>query len=359
MAIRTFIYPAPSVTTTNAANGTPGDPIPQEATLVGGEDSNGDLQPMRVGLDGTVEVHADALPLPSGAATAAKQDTGNTSVASIDTKTPALVSGRVPVDGSGVTQPISATSLPLPTGAATSALQTSGNASLTSIDSKVPANLTVTSTRLLVDGSGVTQPISAASLPLPSGAATETTLSAQSTLIGAVTESAPASDTASSGLNGRLQRIAQRLSSLIALFPTSLGQKTSANSLGVVLASDQSAIPVSQSGTWTVQPGNTANTTAWLVDQVKAASSSVSSVASSASSTSLLASNSARKNASFFNDSTAIAYLKLGATASTSSYTVQIASLGYYELPVDRIYTGAIDCIWASANGNMRITELS
>lgn len=44
-----------------------------------------------------------------------------------------------------------------------------------------------------------------------------------------------------------------------------LGQKTMANSVPVVLASDQTAIPVSQSGTWTVQPGNTANTTPWLV----------------------------------------------------------------------------------------------
>lgn len=41
--------------------------------------------------------------------------------------------------------------------------------------------------------------------------------------IGAVNETAPASDTASSGLNGRLQRIAQRVTSLIALLPTSLG----------------------------------------------------------------------------------------------------------------------------------------
>jgi hypothetical protein len=58
-------------------------------------------------------------------------------------------------------------------------------------------------------------------------------------LLGNVTETAPASDTASSGLNGRLQRIAQRISSLISLFPTTLGQKTSANSLAVVLPSDQ------------------------------------------------------------------------------------------------------------------------
>lgn len=45
-----------------------------------------------------------------------------------------------------------------------------------------------------------------------------------------------------------------------------LGSKTSANSIPVVIASDQGAVPASQSGTWTVQPGNTANTTAWKVD---------------------------------------------------------------------------------------------
>lgn len=43
------------------------------------------------------------------------------------------------------------------------------------------------------------------------------------TSLGSVTETAPATDTASSGLNGRLQRIAQRITSLIALLPTSLG----------------------------------------------------------------------------------------------------------------------------------------
>ena len=43
------------------------------------------------------------------------------------------------------------------------------------------------------------------------------------TNLGSLTETAPATDTASSGLNGRLQRIAQRLTSLIALLPTALG----------------------------------------------------------------------------------------------------------------------------------------
>lgn len=141
---------------------------------------------------------------------------------------------------------------------------------LSTLNGKVPANLTVTATRLLVDGSGVTQPVSAASLPLPTGAATETTLTNvynelvtsgneantnALTLIddvGAKNETAPATDTASSGLNGRLQRIAQRLTSLIALFPSSIGQKAKTDSLSVTLASDQGALavtPTNNSGT--------------------------------------------------------------------------------------------------------------
>lgn len=85
---------------------------------------------------------------------------------------------------------------------------------------------------------------SVTSSTLPTGAATSALQTAEAVLIGAVTETAPASDTASSGLNGRLQRVAQRITSLIALFPTALGQGTMATSMKVVLPSDQSAIPV-------------------------------------------------------------------------------------------------------------------
>ena len=123
-----------------------------------------------VDLGGAIQpISAASLPLPSGAATAALQSTGNTSLGSLDTKTPALVNGRSPVDGSGVVQPISAASLPLPSGAATAVLQTTANTSLGSINTKLPA---LVSGRIPVDLGGATQPISAASLPLPSGAAT-------------------------------------------------------------------------------------------------------------------------------------------------------------------------------------------
>jgi hypothetical protein len=62
---------------------------------------------------------------------------------------------------------------------------------------------------------------------------------------GDLTESAPGTDTASSGLNGRLQRVAQRLTSLIGVLPSSLGKKTAANSLSVTLSSDE-ALPAGE-----------------------------------------------------------------------------------------------------------------
>ena len=57
-----------------------------------------------------------------------------------------------------------------------------------------------------------------------------------------------------------------------------------------------------------------------------------------------------------FNDSTQVLYLLFGTTASSSSYTVQIAAGGYFEFP-QPAYAGNVDGIWASANGNARLTS--
>jgi hypothetical protein len=57
--------------------------------------------------------------------------------------------------------------------------------------------------------------------------ATSAKQDAAATLLGAVNETAPASDTASSGLNGRLQRIAQNITSLIAATLTAVGNVAS------------------------------------------------------------------------------------------------------------------------------------
>jgi hypothetical protein len=173
-----------------------GQPIPPQSTAVAGSDGT-NLQPLKTDVNGELQVDVLSSALPSGAATEAKQDVGNASLASIDGSAsasaaslasidgklanPMPIDGGNPnaviVDGSGVTQPISAASLPLPTGAATEATlaniyteagyisngiiaidaaTTASAASLASIDGKLANPM----------------PISAASLPLPSGAAT-------------------------------------------------------------------------------------------------------------------------------------------------------------------------------------------
>ena len=258
----------------------------------------------------TQPVSAASLPLPTGAATSANQTTSNASLSNIDTKTPTLVAGRVPVDGSGVTQPISASTLPLPSGAATettlsnlsaklgslgqkvmassapvviasdqSAIPITGSitasnpsvsatgaavpaqgtmvggtdgtnlralktdasgelqvdvlssalpsgasteTTLSALNTKVPSGLTVSASRLLIDGTGVTQPISASSLPLPLGAATSSNQTTTNILL--------------TTIDGKFG---------------SLGQKLMAGSAPVVIASDQSAIPITGSITAT------------------------------------------------------------------------------------------------------------
>jgi hypothetical protein len=77
--------------------------------------------------------------------------------------------------------------------------------------------------------------------------------------LGSLTETAPASDTASSGLNGRAQRIAQRLTSLIGLLPGSIGQKAKATSLAVSLATDEDLLTYVGTVTETAPASDTAS----------------------------------------------------------------------------------------------------
>lgn len=101
------------------------------------------------------------------------------------------------------------------------------------------------------------------------------------------------------------------------------------------------------------------NTNALPVSFGKSSTSAVTSVADSSSNQTLLSLNTGRLVATIFNDSTEILYLKLGAIASLTSFTVKIQPDGYYELP-QPIYTGIIDGIWANnASGAARITELT
>lgn len=186
-----------------------------------------------------VPVSAASLPLPTGAATEAKQDTGNTSLSSIDGKVPAnltVTATRLLVDPSGVTSPVSVASLPLPTGAAT-------EATLSSIDGKVPANLTVTATRLLVDGSGVTQPVSAVSLPLPTGAATEAKQDTGNTSLSSIDTKLVQTALNYGAATGAV-RVAAQIGNASAVADFGAGN-SSAQTVRVVIATDQAAVQVS------------------------------------------------------------------------------------------------------------------
>lgn len=167
-----------------------------------------------------VPVSSASLPLPSGASTSANQTTANASLSSIDSKLTAPLSVTGPLTDTQLRAsdvPVSAASLPLPSGASTAANQTTANASLSSIDSKLTSPLTVTGPLTDTELRASAVPVSAASLPLPSGAAT----SANQTT----------SNASLSSIDGKLG---------------SLGQKLMAGSAPVVIASDQSALPVSQ-----------------------------------------------------------------------------------------------------------------
>lgn len=103
-----------------------------------------------------------------------------------------------------------------------------------------------------------------------------------------------------------------------------------------------------------------------LVKVHEAGTGTLANVASSATSVTILAASATdattgrptRKGVTIYNDSTQILYLKLAASAaSATSYTIQMAAGTYYECPFS--YTGEIRGIWASANGNARVTELT
>jgi len=286
--------------------------------------------------------------------------TGSTSALSL------TLNGLLRVDGSGVTQPISAATLPLPTGAATSALQTTGNSTLLTISGQLPATLgakasaaslsvtfatdqlpinfgvsqgsntagevgpliqaatttaaptyttattnplsLTTAGALRVDGSGVTQPISATTLPLPTGAATSALQTAGNATLTAIS----------------------------AQLPAAIGQTTSAGSLSVTIASNQSPVNV-------------------IYDV--SSTGAITSVALSTTSTVLLAANTNRKGFIIYNDSLGQMFVSFAATSSTTAFSTKIQAGGEYEPGVD--YTGVISAVASVSTGSARITEFT
>lgn len=247
-----------------------------------------------------VPVSASSLPLPTGAATEAKQDAGNTSLDNIDT---ALASGTFATEptlsdiktridsfsdtygGSAATRGVAligwnglsferidavnnGLNVNIPATAATSALQTTGNTKLDSI---------LTELQLKAD-LNETQPVSISGSVPVTGPLTDAQLRAVAVPIsGTVTANAGSGTFAVSGPITDAQIRATPLPVSGTVTSNDGGTKTTASAMpagGVGLMGWMSAIydkiiaslAVTQSGTWTVQPGNTPNTTAWKVD---------------------------------------------------------------------------------------------
>jgi len=168
-----FRYPQSSLTI--SAIGNNGLPAPITSIQVGAEDPSGDLQPLQVDASGNLKVDitsASGSPidvdvvssvLPTGAATEAKQDTANTSLASIDTKLTAPLS----VTGPLTDAELRATPVDVDTGL----LQALTDAQLRATPVPISGSIT---TNGLTDAELRASPVavSAASLPLPTGAAT-------------------------------------------------------------------------------------------------------------------------------------------------------------------------------------------
>ncbi len=112
------------------------------------------------------------------------------------------------------------------------------------------------------------------------------------------------------------------------------------------------------SGTATVKGTATASPLFIRTVSIAPSTTTQTSVTSSATNVTVLAANANRLGATVHNDSTQVVYLLLGSgTASSTNFTVKMASGGYYEIPF--LFSGAIKGIWASANGFARVTEIS
>lgn len=288
---------------------------------------------------GTFAVSAASLPLPSGAATSAKQDTGNTSLSSIDGKITACNTGAVVVSSSA-----------LPSGAATAAKQPAlGTAGTPSAD-VITVQGTTSMVALKVDGSAITQPVSGSvsiGSALPAGSNAIGKLAANDGVdVGDVTINNASGASAVNIQDG--------------------GNSITVDNGGTI------AVQSSQSGTWTVQPGNTANTTAWLVTDTPGTSGGWSKAKYLAQTTTVQTTKgSAGKFGGYyyFNPNSSVAYIQvfdttgavtLGTTAPDMSYGVPAGSAANIEIGkgVDMVNGIKLACTTTAAGNTAPSTGL-
>lgn len=438
-----------TVTATNAANGSAGATAPTQATQVAGSDGT-NLQVLKVSSAGVLSVDNSAntqpisavsLPLPTGGATSALQSTGNSSLSSIlsalqgtlstsvtnlpasqtvnqatgsnlhtvidsgaltanigttngvalDTSIQALqvaqgsttasqkgslvqaavsssapsyttaqtsplsltLAGALRVDGSAVTQPISAASLPLPTGGATSALQTSGNTTLSTISTQLPATLggkTTANAMAVSIASDQTVPISATSLPLPTGGSTSALQSTANTTLSAISGQLPASLGAKATAASMAVNIASDQTVPVnvtsSVLPT--GGSTSANQSSQLTQETTSAI---NSGTIVTNTGNTATNTSTTATNT----GTISSQQTSGAQKTQLVDGSGNVYGPSQNDGTGIKALPVQINFTNFVFSANNTSTA--QLAAGATFTGTIDNIIAQQAYSILLTS--
>lgn len=273
----------------------------------------------------------------TGNSTEAKQDVGNASLASIDTK---------------LTSPIAVTaSFSLPSGASTSALQTDGNASLTSIDGKFgslgqkamtgSAPVVIASDQSAVPVSGTfwqaTQPVSG-TVTATQGTSPWVTSATQSGTWN-ITDISGTVSLPTGAATSALQTTGNTsLSSIDGKLPA-LGQALAAASIPVVLTAAQLA---------TLTPGALTALTP----------SSKTAVSIGTSSTSAVSSNSSRKGLVLTNTSTNIMSFGLGESAILNQ-GITLYPGGTWQMDASTFTTVAINAVAGAGASVLAVQEFT
>lgn len=132
----------------------------------------------------------------------------------------------------------------------------------------------------------------------------------------------------------------------------------------VVVSNTQTAINIINSAGWIINQANTVgniniiNSAGWATYALDSAAvgSVVTAIASTVGTVTLAASQTKRVALSIYNASANPLFMKLGASATTASYSLMMVASGYYELPRP-IYNGIVTGIWQTANGSAYISE--
>jgi hypothetical protein len=262
----------------------------------------------------------------------------------------AIVGTALKVDGSAVTQPVSIAA-PVAVTQSTSPWVVGA----TNLDIR---DLLFATDKVDVSGStgvGVTGPLTDAQLratPVPvSGTVTITPSGTQAVSVangsdvgqGATTDAAVITDT-SGTVSGKLRGLVKWA---FERMPVALGQTTSAASLPVVIASNQSAVPIS--GTITA------------IVNIQSGTATQTTVSVSTASVQVVAANVNRKGLIVTNVGGNAVYISFGTAPTSALFAVSInttAGAEKYEM-LNAVYTGAVNAIRSSGTSNIVVTEFT